>query len=173
MSNQRNLGGATGTANGSPTYNGHHNVNGYPGSNGHPSSNGHHAPDPVEVLPQTVTASDLVVNDRDAKIAGRLASGEAMLSVVIPLLNEEDNLDELYRRLKLALAGCAPNHEIIFVDDGSRDGSYGKLMGFWHNDQKVTVLRFRRNFGKAAALSAGFDRVRGDVVVMMDADLQD
>ncbi|MDX1931843.1 MAG: glycosyltransferase family 2 protein [Capsulimonadales bacterium] len=106
-------------------------------------------------------------------LAARLLCGDALLSVVVPLLNEEESLDELYRRLKSAFACYAPRHEIIFVDDGSRDGSYRKLFGFWEADPNVTVLRFRRNFGKAAGLTAAFERVRGDVVIMMDADLQD
>jgi glycosyltransferase involved in cell wall biosynthesis len=96
-----------------------------------------------------------------------------MLSVVIPLLNEEDNLNDLYARLKAALNTFAPRHEILFIDDGSRDNSYARLTELWNQDPTVTVLRFRRNFGKAAALCAGFERVRGDVVAMMDADLQD
>ncbi len=106
-------------------------------------------------------------------LAQALAAGETMLSVVIPLLNEEENLPALYTRLKAALNQFAPRHEILFVDDGSRDGSYAGLVSFWNQDPTVTVLRFRRNFGKAAALSAGFERVRGDIVLMMDADLQD
>jgi len=117
------------------------------------------------------SAVDVV--DTGDSLAARLASGEILLSVVIPLLNEEESLDELYRRLKAAFAQFAPRHEIIFVDDGSKDGSYRKLRQFWQTDPSVTVLRFRRNFGKAAGLTAAFERVRGEVVIMMDADLQD
>ena len=105
--------------------------------------------------------------------ASLLASGEAMLSFVIPLFNEEDSLADLYARIKASAARFAPNHEIIFVDDGSRDTSYPKLKALWHKDPCVSVLHFRRNQGKAAGLSAGFSRVRGQYVVMMDADLQD
>lgn len=106
-------------------------------------------------------------------LAEALRSGTQSISVVIPLLNEVESVDELYQRLKTALNHCSPVHEIIFVDDGSRDGSYQKLHQIWSEDSTVAVVRFRRNFGKAAALSAGFKRVHGDVVVMMDADLQD
>lgn len=106
-------------------------------------------------------------------VAETLADRSALLSVVIPLLNEEENLPDLYKRLKAALNTFAPRHEIIFVDDGSRDGSFAKLKQLWQQDQTITILRFRRNFGKAAALSAGFARTGGDYVVMMDADLQD
>ncbi|MDE2127326.1 MAG: glycosyltransferase family 2 protein [Armatimonadetes bacterium] len=111
--------------------------------------------------------------DASASLAESLHNGTAMLSVVIALLNEEENLDDLYARLKAVLCHMAPVHEILFVDDGSRDQSHCRLMRIWRSDPTVTVIRFRRNFGKAAALSAGFDRVRGDVVAMIDADLQD
>ena len=96
-----------------------------------------------------------------------------MLSVVIPLLNEEDSLDALYGRLKAELTKVAPNHEIFFVDDGSRDGSLAKLVQFFKQDPSVHVLSFGNNFGKAAALAAGFKRLNGQYVMMMDADLQD
>jgi len=117
-------------------------------------------------------------NNDERAIASRplketLSSGQLSMSVVIPLLNEVDSLDDLYSRLKAALDQYAPNHEIIFVDDGSRDGSFDKLRGFWNEDPCVSVISFRRNFGKAAALNAGFQRVRGDIVMIMDADLQD
>jgi len=106
-------------------------------------------------------------------MAVALKAGTASISVVIPLLNEVDSLDDLYRRLKASLNECSPAHEIIFIDDGSKDGSFEKLQEFWNRDPNVCLIRFRRNFGKAAALSAGFDHVHGDLVVMMDADLQD
>jgi len=106
-------------------------------------------------------------------MAAALMSGAASVSVVIPLLNEVDSLPDLYRRLKDSLNEIAPSHEIIFIDDGSKDGSFEKLQEFWKIDASVCLVRFRRNFGKAAALSAGFKHVRGDLVVMMDADLQD
>ncbi len=111
--------------------------------------------------------------DRTETIASSLANGSLKMSVVIPLLNEEDSLDMLYTRVKNALNIYAPNHEIVFVDDGSRDKSFQKLRKFWDQDNAITIIRFRRNFGKAAALSAGFKRVTGDIVMMMDADLQD
>lgn len=106
-------------------------------------------------------------------IASALSKGDIMLSIVIPLFNEEESIDLLYERLKAVLAEAAPNHEFIFVDDGSTDGSRAKLIALHEMDEKVNLILFRRNFGKAAALSAGFKRTRGDVVAMMDADLQD
>jgi len=105
--------------------------------------------------------------------AALLKSGKYRMTFVIPLYNEEGSLPELYRRIKSAAVDYAPNHEIIFIDDGSRDASFASLLEFWRKDQSVIVLRFRRNQGKAAALTAGFDRASGDIVVMMDADLQD
>ncbi len=97
------------------------------------------------------------------------------LSVVIPLLNEAENLPELLDELLDAFEKLHgyERFEIIFVDDGSTDRSYEILESQFHELQMITVIRFRRNFGKSAALSAGFSAARGDVVVTMDADLQD
>jgi hypothetical protein len=140
------------------------------------AQNGHASLGTNTTLPQrqgVMAAPGSAAAQGRALYAPALRSGAASVSVVIPLLNEVDSLDDLYRRLKAALNDCAPAHEIIFIDDGSRDGSFDKLQGFWRHDPNVSVIRFRRNFGKAAALSAGFTRVQGDLVVMMDADLQD
>jgi glycosyltransferase involved in cell wall biosynthesis len=94
------------------------------------------------------------------------------VSVVIPLLNEEQSLRPLYEQLAEALE--ADYHwEAVFVDDGSTDGSYRELVRLHDEFQNVRVVQLRRNFGKAAALAAGFDLARGEVVVTIDADLQD
>jgi glycosyltransferase involved in cell wall biosynthesis len=93
------------------------------------------------------------------------------LSVVVPLLDEQDNLATLYEQIRQALDG-QHDYEVIFVDDGSRDGSFGILQGLHEADPRVRVIRFRRNFGQTAALSAGFAHSRGDIVVALDADLQ-
>jgi glycosyltransferase involved in cell wall biosynthesis len=96
------------------------------------------------------------------------------ISVVIPLFNEEPNLVELKERLDAVLPAVADRYEILFVDDGSRDGSYGTLKELHARDPRHTrIVRFRRNFGKSAALAAGFDNSRFPVVLTMDADLQD
>jgi glycosyltransferase involved in cell wall biosynthesis len=96
------------------------------------------------------------------------------LSVVIPLFNEEPNLEELKARLDRVLPVVADRYELVFVDDGSRDGSAKLLKEFHARDPRHTrVVRFRRNFGKSAALAAGFDAARYDVIFTMDADLQD
>lgn len=93
------------------------------------------------------------------------------LSFVIPVLNEVDSLEILYHEI---LSNCRGyDYEIIFVDDGSTDGSYEVLEKLAESDQKLKLVRFRRNFGKAAALQVGFNIASGEVVFTMDADLQD
>ncbi len=94
------------------------------------------------------------------------------VSVVIPVLDEEDNLGPLHDRLVEALEPTGRSWEVIYCDDGSTDGSLEVLRGLAARDDRVRVLSFRRNFGQTAALSAGFDHARGAVVVAMDADLQ-
>jgi len=93
------------------------------------------------------------------------------LSVVVPLLDEEANLPPLYEQITRALGGRY-DYELIFIDDGSTDHSFEILKGFQASDPRVRVIRFRRNFGQTAALSAGFSYSRGEVVVALDADLQ-
>jgi glycosyltransferase involved in cell wall biosynthesis len=94
------------------------------------------------------------------------------LSVVIPLYNEEDNIQLLHERLRKALDPLAQEYEILFVDDGSTDRSLSLLEKIQADDKRVIVLSLRRNFGQTAAFAAGFDFARGDVVVTMDGDLQ-
>jgi len=96
-----------------------------------------------------------------------------LLSVVVPLLNEDATVAPLYDEVRAALEPLEGEWEIIFVDDGSTDGSYRELVRLHAAYPNVRVVRLRRNFGKSAALRAGFDVARGDVVVTMDADLQD
>jgi len=95
------------------------------------------------------------------------------LSIVIPLYNESESLDELYGRIVTACETVGGGFEVVFVDDGSTDGSFGIISGIAEKDGRVTCLRHRVNIGKAAALQAGFDAAKGDVIVTMDADLQD
>jgi glycosyltransferase involved in cell wall biosynthesis len=95
-----------------------------------------------------------------------------LISVVIPTLNEEENVDDLYRALKSALDPEEFDYEILFVDDGSTDRTVQLLEPYEKKDDKVRLLCFRRNFGKAAAWAAGFDHAKGDVIVTIDADLQ-
>jgi glycosyltransferase involved in cell wall biosynthesis len=95
------------------------------------------------------------------------------LSLVIPVFDEEGSLDELYRQIVAACDAAGKSFEIVFIDDGSRDGSPAKLAALAAADPRVRVIEFRRNFGKSPALAAGFERVRGRIVFTLDADLQD
>jgi glycosyltransferase involved in cell wall biosynthesis len=100
-------------------------------------------------------------------------SSPSTVSVVVPLFNERAALDELYARLTAVLGDVAATYEIIFVDDGSTDGSLARLKDFRAANRSVRYIRFRRNFGKSAALAAGFRTARYQVIVTIDADLQD
>ena len=93
------------------------------------------------------------------------------LTVVIPLLDEEANLRPLHEQITQALDNRY-DYEVIYVDDGSADGSFDILCDFQEADPRVSVIRFRKNFGQTAAMSAGFDHARGEVIVPLDADLQ-
>ncbi len=95
------------------------------------------------------------------------------LSLVIPVYNEEESLTQLHREIHTALAPLGLTYEIIFVDDGSTDGSWSVIVNLAQEDPHVRGIRFRRNFGKAAALTAGFRAARGRYVITLDADLQD
>lgn len=95
------------------------------------------------------------------------------LSVVIPLFNEEGNLDELYRRLTTALVPMGLSYEIILVDDGSTDGTWQRIRNLATIENKVRGVRHRRNFGKARALAVGFEMARCSAIITMDGDLQD
>ena len=94
------------------------------------------------------------------------------ISVVIPVFNEESNLRELHRRLTDVLTEIGRSYEVIAVDDGSRDGSFEVLRDLHERDEHLVVVRFRRNFGQTAAFAAGFDAARGEVIITLDADLQ-
>lgn len=95
------------------------------------------------------------------------------LSVVVPLLDEEDSLKELYQQIVHSADSLGKPFEIVFIDDGSTDNSFGVLQELHAADPRVKAVRFRRNFGKSAALSVGFHEAQGDIVITMDADLQD
>lgn len=94
------------------------------------------------------------------------------ISIVVPFLNEAENITELYDRLKATLEAMGEPFEFIFVDDGSTDGTFNLLEEIATIDSRVIVVKLRRNFGKTAALAAGFERATGDFVVAMDGDLQ-
>src|SRR5437764_14656694 len=98
--------------------------------------------------------------------------GGVRISAVVPVLDEAATIRELHERLAAVLPGISEEHEIIFVNDGSSDGSLAELRAAAARDPKVVVVDLRRNFGKAAALAAGFAEARGDVLVTIDGDLQ-
>lgn len=95
------------------------------------------------------------------------------LSLVIPLLDEEESLPELYEWITRVAGSMGIEYEVIFVDDGSRDGSWKVLEGIATRDKRVRAIRFQRNYGKSPALYVGFEAAKGEVVITMDADLQD
>jgi glycosyltransferase involved in cell wall biosynthesis len=95
------------------------------------------------------------------------------VSVVIPLLNEAESLPELYTKLTGVLRRHYDDYEIIFIDDGSTDDSWAVIRRWAAEDPHVKGIKFRKNFGKSQALDAGFKKAQGDVVITMDADLQD
>lgn len=95
------------------------------------------------------------------------------LTIIIPLLNEEESLPELLAWTKSVMHAKRYEYEIIFIDDGSSDGSWAKIQEFSKDDERIKGISFRRNYGKSAALYEGFSMAQGRVVVTMDADLQD
>lgn len=95
------------------------------------------------------------------------------LSIVIPLLNEEESLHELHRWIVKVMAENNFSYEVIFIDDGSTDGSWNTIQQLAAQDANIKGIRFLRNYGKSQALHAGFAKAQGDVIITMDADLQD
>jgi polyisoprenyl-phosphate glycosyltransferase len=95
------------------------------------------------------------------------------VSVVIPVFNEVENLEALFKRLQRVLAGFAPGSEVILVDDASQDHSLALMRDLRRRDRRIKILSLARNFGHQVAISAGMQHATGDVVVLMDADLQD
>ncbi len=95
-----------------------------------------------------------------------------MLSIVVPVFNEEESLASFYKELTLSLKR-EENYEIIFVDDGSTDNSLDSLKEVAQKDKAIRIYSFRKNQGKAEALTLGFEKAKGDVIVTLDADLQD
>ena len=95
------------------------------------------------------------------------------ISIVVPIFNEEKNITILYERLKNAANAISPNHELIFVNDGSTDASFFELMKLAENDSQVFYINLSRNFGHQIAVTAGLEYSKGDSVVIIDGDLQD
>ncbi|MGB4652216.1 glycosyltransferase family 2 protein [Methanothrix sp.] len=101
-----------------------------------------------------------------------MTEGRPMISAVIPLYNEEENIPELCRRLVDVLDSMGARYEILFVDDGSTDGSYARLVEIKRENENIKIVKFRRNFGQTAAIHAGFDYAQGEIIATLDADLQ-
>lgn len=94
------------------------------------------------------------------------------ISVVVPIFNERDNIEPLHRALSYAMRNLGRPYELVFVDDGSKDGSRERLRAVAAGDPAVALVMFRRNYGQTAAMAAGFAKARGETVVTMDGDLQ-
>jgi len=126
------------------------------------------------IAPASTAATDhhVAVARYDAQHAGNEPPIRS-LSIVIPVHNEEGNLVELHRRLTDVLAAIGLPYEIVFVDDGSKDGTWRVVQSLHGQDPRVVALRHRRNFGKAQGLANGFAVATGEVIVTMDGDLQD
>ena len=110
------------------------------------------------------------MNDDQQKIND---NGGQVLTVVVPVYNEKEVLPEFHRRLANVLDGLAINSEIIYINDGSVDGSLDQIHKLKAEDVRVAVIDLSRNFGKEIAMTAGLDHAHGDAVVVIDADLQD
>ncbi len=93
-------------------------------------------------------------------------------SIVVPFFNEQESIPPLYMKITEVMDALGEPYELVFVDDGSLDDTYKILLEIYNHDQRVNLVRLRRNFGQTAALKAGFDFARGDVVLSMDGDLQ-
>jgi glycosyltransferase involved in cell wall biosynthesis len=117
---------------------------------------------------------DLTTPTTVARHAPRKASRQLrLISIIVPVFNEEEAIEGFYTRLFAALTPLDADVEVVFVDDGSTDGTRAALRSLHERDDRVRVIAFTRNFGKEAALAAGIDHVHGDVVVPIDVDLQD
>src|SRR5438270_8597805 len=93
-------------------------------------------------------------------------------SIIVPVYEEEENIPILHKQITEAMQSVETSYEVIYVDDGSRDASYARLLEISQSDPNVTVVQVRRNFGQTAALAAGIDNSNGEIVVFMDSDLQ-
>ena len=102
----------------------------------------------------------------------RTKGNEMNLSIVIATYNEESNVTPLHHELSEVLESISSDYEVIFVDDGSTDGTFEALQALHTKDDRVKIIRFKKNFGQSAAIAAGFEHARGELVISMDADLQ-
>jgi glycosyltransferase involved in cell wall biosynthesis len=123
-----------------------------------------------------MAARPTAVSERSPATAKRPASSEPRelldLSIVVPVHDEEDNVERLHDALSTALSALGRTYEIIVVDDGSRDDTYERLVRLAEADRALKLIKLRRNFGQTAAMAAGFDHAQGDIIVPLDGDLQ-
>ena len=101
------------------------------------------------------------------------ANAGVMLSLVVPIFNEDETIDPFLQRAELVLADLGETHEIIFVDDGSRDGSLERLLAHRRRSSAIKIISLSRNFGKDLAMTAGLNYALGGAIVTIDVDLQD
>jgi len=99
-------------------------------------------------------------------------AGGLDVTVVVPVMNEEENIEQVHAEISEVMKALGRPYEIIYVDDGSTDTTFEKLEAIQSEDEHVCAIQFRRNFGQTAAMAAGFDHARGDVIIPMDGDLQ-
>ena len=109
---------------------------------------------------------------KNIKIQGRDSKKDMDLSIVIPVYNEKESVGRLYERLNNTLSKLKITYEVILVDDGSTDGTYAELIKIHKKNSSYKIIRFRRNFGQTSAMSAGFHYSSGEVIITLDADLQ-
>jgi glycosyltransferase involved in cell wall biosynthesis len=119
-----------------------------------------------------LTSPEPIADDSAVLAWPQVDSDQLYLSVVIPIHDEEESIPYLYERLTKVLGDLGYPYELIAVDDGSQDRSFGLLRDLARADRRLRVVRLRRNFGQTAGFAAGFDRARGQVVITIDADLQ-
>ena len=99
-------------------------------------------------------------------------NGLKAVSVVIPIFNEEENISPLYQALKAVMEGMGVKYEVIFIDDGSDDGSNEVLQRLAQGDKRMKIIQFRKNFGQTAAIAAGVEHAQGEIIITMDGDGQ-
>ncbi len=97
----------------------------------------------------------------------------ADISIIVPLYNEAESLRELHNQIRSTLGRMGMRYEVLYIDDGSTDRSFQVLRDLKRQDRRIKIIRFRRNYGKSAALAVGFEKAQGNVIITMDADLQD
>src|SRR6202022_3395562 len=93
-------------------------------------------------------------------------------SIVVPFVHRQEKAPPLYIKVTEVMDSIGEPYELVFVDDGSRDNTFKVLSEIYEHDRRVNLVRLRRNFGQAAGLKAGFDFARGEIIISMDADLQ-